>query len=209
MPPFPNISTQNQTQVIEEAELIQQLEQGGEAAFRQLVNQHKDNVYNTCLGFLRNPHDAEDVAQEVFMKVFDSIHDFREEASLSTWIYRIAVTKSLELIRYRKRKKRSWFFKALGEMFNEPDQEADDSTYIHPGLALENKERAKVLFSEIDKLTDKQRIAFTLQKVEGMSYQEVAEVMELSIPAVESLIHRAKNTLQKNLYHYYQQNELD
>jgi len=203
------MSTQSNTQVIEEAKLIQQLEQGSEAAFRQLVNQHKDAVYNTCLGLLHNTHDAEDVAQEVFMKVFDSIQDFREEASLSTWIYRIAVTKSLELIRYRKRTKRSWFFKALGGIFNEPDKELDESTYMHPGLALENKERGKVLFSEIDKLTDKQRVAFTLQKVEGMSYQEVAEIMELSLPAVESLIHRAKITLKKNLYQYYQQNELN
>jgi|AntRauTorckE6833_2_1112554.scaffolds.fasta_scaffold38743_2 RNA polymerase sigma-70 factor (ECF subfamily) len=209
MHPIQHISTQSHRQVIEEAKLIEQLEQGLENAFRHLVDQHKDVVYNTCLGFLHNPHDAEDVSQEVFIQVFDSIHDFRKEASLSTWIYRISVTKSLELIRYRKRKKRSWFFKALDGMFNEPDQEPDESTYGHPGLALENKERAKVLFSEIDKLTDKQRVAFTLQKIEGMSYQEVAKIMELSIPAVESLIHRAKNTLKKNLYHYYQQNELD
>ncbi|MFP8489236.1 RNA polymerase sigma factor [Gracilimonas sp. Q87] len=202
-------ATYKATERIEESALIEQLIQGRESAFRTLVNDHKDQVYNTCMGFLRNPHDAEDVSQEVFIEIFDSIGDFREDASLSTWIYRIAVTKSLELIRYRKRKKRSGFFQALNAMFSEPDQNVDETEFMHPGLELENKERAKILFNEIDKLTEKQKVAFTLQKVEGLSYQEVADVMESSLPAVESLIHRAKKNLKKQLHSYYQQNEID
>jgi RNA polymerase sigma-70 factor (ECF subfamily) len=194
---------------IKEAELIHKLEAKDEAAFKLLVETHKNQVYNTCLGFLRNPHDAEDVSQEVFIQVFDSIGDFREEASLSTWVYRIAVTKSLELIRYRKRKKRSGFFKALNGMFNGVEEETDESEYMHPGIRLENKERAAVLYQEIERLPERQRIAFTLQKVEELSYKEVAQVMELSIPAVESLLHRAKENLKKQLTDYYQQNEMD
>lgn len=202
-------TTQKTLQRIEESALIEQINNGSQSAFRILVNEHKDRVYNTCMGFLRNAHDAEDVSQEVFIEVFDSIGDFREDASLSTWIYRIAVTKSLELIRYRKRKKRSGFFQALNAMFSEPDENSDKTVTMHPGLDLENKERANVLFSEIDKLTKKQKIAFTLQKVEGLSYQEVADIMEISLPAVESLIHRAKENLKKQLHSYYQQNEID
>ncbi|MDZ7806353.1 MAG: RNA polymerase sigma factor [Gracilimonas sp.] len=202
-------ATYKVTERIEESAFIEQLIQGSESAFRKLVNDHKDRVYNTCMGFLRNPQDAEDVSQEVFIEVFDSISDFREDASLSTWVYRIAVTKSLELIRYRKRKKRSGFFQALNTMFNEPDDNVDETEFMHPGIELENKERAKVLFNEIDKLTEKQKVAFTLQKVEGLSYQEVADVMESSLPAVESLIHRAKENLKKQLHSYYQQNEID
>ncbi len=194
---------------IEDAQLIPRLEAREEAAFKLLVKTYQDQVYNTCLGFLRNPHDAEDVAQEVFMQVFDSISEFREDASLSTWIYKIATTKSLELIRYKKRQKRSGFFKALGNAFSSTNQKEDVSTYAHPGLSLENKERAEILFDHIEQLTEKQRTAFTLQKVEGLSYQEVAEVMDLSLPAVESLIYRAKETLKKKLYSYYQQNELE
>jgi RNA polymerase sigma-70 factor (ECF subfamily) len=202
-------ATYKDTERIEESAFIEQLIQGSESAFRTLVNDHKDQVYNTCMGFLRNSHDAEDVSQEVFIEVFDSISDFREDASLSTWIYRIAVTKSLELIRYRKRKKRSGFFQALNALFNEPDDNVDETEFMHPGVELENKERTKILFSEIDKLTKKQKVAFTLQKVEGLSYQEVANVMEISLPAVESLIHRAKESLKKQLHSYYQQNEID
>lgn len=194
---------------INNSDLIERISLQDESAFKELVNAHKDQVYNTCLGFLRNPQDAEDVAQEVFIQVFDSIGEFREESSLSTWVYRIAVTKSLELIRYQKRKKRSGFFQAIRSAFSEPDDQEDKTEYMHPGIQLENKERAEVLFSEIEKLNEKQRVAFTLQKIEGLSYQEVADVMELSLPAVESLIYRAKENLKKQLYSYYQQNELD
>jgi len=94
-------------------------------------------------------------------------------------------------------------------VFSEPDEQEDVSAYMHPGIQLENKQRAEVLFAEIEKLTEKQRVAFTLQKVEGLSYQEVADVMELKLPAVESLIYRAKENLKKQLHSYYQQNELD
>lgn len=197
------------TEQIEDAGFIERLQDREESAFKQLVNEHKDQVYNTCLGFLRNPQDAEDVAQEVFIQVFDSIGNFREEASLSTWIYRISVTKSLELIRYRKRKKRAGFFRALNAFFTEPDKQEDETWDMHPGIRLENIERAEVLFREIDRLPERQKVAFTLQKIEDLTYKEVADVMELSVPAVESLIYRAKENLKKQLYSYYQQNELD
>ncbi len=201
--------TRQNPDIIEESEFLIQLQQGSEAAFKQLVDTHKDQVYNTCMGFLRNPHDAEDVAQEVFVQVYDSINDFREEASLSTWIYRIAITKSLELIRYRKRKKRSGFFQAINAFFSEPDEQVHEGAYMHPGIRLENKERAEVLFREIDRLPERQKVAFTLQKIEELSYKEVADVMELSIPAVESLLYRARENLRSQLYSYYQENELD
>lgn len=194
---------------IENPGFIERLKKRDETAFKQLVNEHKDRVYNTCLGFLRNPHDAEDVAQEVFIQVFDSIGNFREEAMLSTWLYRIAVSKSLEQIRYRTRQKRAGFFQAVYALFNDGQDIEDETMYPHPGIQLENKQRAEILLNEIEKLSEYQRTAFTLQKFEGLSYQEVAEVMELSIPAVESLIHRAKENLKKQLYSYYQQNEMN
>lgn len=198
------------TKKIENQDFIERLIERDEIAFKELVNGYKDRVYNTCLGFLRNKHDAEDVTQEVFIQVFDSIVEYREESSLATWIYKIAVNKSLELIRYRKRKKRSEFFKALNFMSTtEAGEEADETGDMHPGVQLENKERAAVLFGEIEQLSEKQRIAFTLHKVEGLSYKEVAEIMDLKLPAVESLIYRAKENLKKRLFSYYKQNELN
>lgn len=200
---YPNRKT------ISDQNLIERLQQQDRSAFRELVAQHKDSVYNTCFGFLRNMQDAQDVSQEVFIQIHDSIGEFRQDAALSTWIYRIAVTKSLELIRYRKRKKRAGFFQALSSFFDEKEVSSEPEVDMHPGIQLENKERAEVLFQAIAKLPERQRVAFTLQKVEHLSYQEVSEVMELSIASVEALLHRAKANLRKQLYSYYQQNELD
>lgn len=188
---------------MQEYELIKQLQLGSRDAFKRLVEDYKDRVYNTCLGFLRDPHDAEDMAQEVFMKVFESIGDFREDAAISTWIYRIAVSKSLELIRKRNRKKRFAYFQALWNSDGDPDDSADREFFPHPGIAVENKERAEILMRAIEGLPEQQRIAFTLHKLEDLSYKEIAEVMENSLSAVESLMHRAKKNLQKELHEYY------
>lgn len=188
---------------MQESEFIQQIQLGDDRAFRILVEEHKDRVYNTCLGFLKNPQDAEDVAQEVFIQVFESIGDFREDSALSTWIYRIAVTKSLELIRKRKRKKRYGFFKALLNTDDDPEDASDKDFFPHPGIVLENKERAEVLMKAIELLPENQRIAFTLHKLEDLGYKEIAGVMKTTLPAVESLMHRAKKNLQKELHEYY------
>ena len=189
---------------MQESELIKQLQLGNHDAFRSLVEEYKDRVYNTCLGFLRNPEDAEDMAQEVFMKVYESVGDFREDAALGTWIYRIAVTKSLELIRKRKRKKRFAYFQAFLNPQEDPNTTADSDFFPHPGIAVENKERAEILMKAIESLPEQQRIAFTLHKLEYLSYKEIARVMDNSLSAVESLMHRAKKNLQQELFDYYQ-----
>lgn len=186
-----------------EEEFIGRLRSRDPKAFRKLVERHKDRVYNTCLGFLHNRQDAEDMAQEVFIQVYEAIETFRGESSLATWIYRIAVTKSLELIRHRKRKKRRAFFESLKRGDDDPDEVSGEEFFVHPGIALEQKERAEILFREIGKLPENQKVAFTLHKVEGLAYKEIAEVMETSLAAVEALMHRAKKNLQKQLHEYY------
>lgn len=181
---------------------IARLQRQEAAAFKELVTHHQDRVFNTCMGFLRNQEDAEDIAQEVFIEVYESIGKFRADSKLATWIYRISVTKSLELIRKRKRKKRMAFFQALlGD--SETANRVPDPVG-HPGVLLENQEKATILFQAIDQLPDNQRVAFTLHKVEGLPYQEIAAVLEVSLSSVESLMHRAKKNLQKKLYQYYQ-----
>lgn len=188
----------------DEAELIDRLRKGDESAFRQVVESRKDLVYNTVLGLLQHPEDAEDVAQDVFIKMYESIHQFKGESAFSTWLYRIAVTKALEWIRSRKRKKRFAFITGLLGDNNELRHDPPD--FHHPGVQLDNKERASRLFKSIAKLPDNQRVAFTLHKVEGIPYQEIAAIMELSVSAIESLIHRAKNNLRKDLEDYYKKN---
>ncbi|OSZ81007.1 RNA polymerase subunit sigma-70 [Chitinophagaceae bacterium IBVUCB2] len=180
-----------------EIELIQGLRNGDEAAFKFLVDNYQDRVFNTAIGIVQNAEDAEDVAQEVFIQVFRSIHSFKAESKLSTWMYRITTTRSLDLLRSRKSKKRFGFLQRLFGDGNEPLHEIPD--FNHPGVAMDRKENASKLFKAINKLPENQKTAFTLHKLEDLSYQEISNIMETSVPAIESLMHRAKQNLRKIL----------
>ena len=185
---------------------IGELRKGNAPAFRKLVAIYSDRVYNTALGMVQNSGDAEDLSQEVFLEIFKSLPRFREESSLSTWIYRITVSKSLEHIRTAGRKKRSGLILSL---FGKENLLTDttEQPFYHPGIQLENKERAAILFSAMAKLPVNQRTAFTLHKVEGLSHPEIAAIMETSVPSIESLIFRARKKLQELLSDYYEKNE--
>ncbi|MCR9064631.1 MAG: RNA polymerase sigma factor [Cytophagales bacterium] len=183
--------------------LITQLKQGDETAFRQLVEQYQSLVFNTILSMVQNAQDADDLSQEVFIEVYRSIASFREDAKISTWLYRIASNKSLEYIRKKKTKKRFAFVKSLFTSDDEPDIQPSD--FVHPGVELENKERAEVLFRAIAKLSDNQRLAYTLHNIEDLSYKEIAEVMQVSLSSVESLLFRAKQNLRKLLEEFYKE----
>jgi RNA polymerase sigma factor (sigma-70 family) len=182
--------------------LLADLKNGSEDAFQDLVDRYQDRVFNTSLGLLQNNEDAEDIAQEVFLKVYQTVRSFRGDAALGTWLYRITVTTSLDLLRSRKRKKRFAFVQSLFGT-GEDEGATEQSPFAHPGVVLENKERAAVLFKALESLPENQRVAFTLHKVEGLSYEEISDVLKTSIPAVESLMHRAKANLRKILADYY------
>jgi RNA polymerase sigma factor (sigma-70 family) len=186
---------------LNEGTLIEKLKLGNEEAFKTIVETWQKMVYNTAIGIVQNAEDAEDITQEVFVQVYQSVSSFKGDSKFSTWLYRIAITKSLDHERRKKRKKRFAFVKSLfGEesevVFHPPD-------FHHPGVVLDKKEEAATLFHVISKLPGNQRIAFTLHKLEGLSYQEVGEVMKTSLSSVESLMHRAKNNLRKSLEDRY------
>ncbi|MBA4313521.1 MAG: RNA polymerase subunit sigma-24 [Chlorobiaceae bacterium] len=170
-------------------------------SFEELVKLHQDQVLNTCFRFVNNKEDAEDLAQDVFMEVYHSIDSFRGDAKLSSWIYRIAVNKSLDFIRKKKRKKRFAFVLSLAG-FGDEEQELQLPVTSNPHTDLEQKERTQILNKAIDLLSENQKVAITLSKYEGLSNKEIAEIMGTSVSAVDSLIHRAKNNLQKKLHKF-------
>ena len=187
---------------MEDSELVEKLKEGNEEAFRKVLATYQKLVLNCAFKFLRNKESAEDVTQEVFLEVFESIRSFKGQSRLSTWIYRIAVTKSLNEIKHQKRKKR---FAVLLNLFDESREEERflASEGSGPEKGIENQERAQILSRALAKLPESQRIAFALSKVEGMSYEEISSLLSVSIPAVESLLHRAKANLATQLYSYY------
>ncbi len=188
-------------------ELIAGLQQGDPDAFRQLVETYQNRVYNTVLAIVRQPEEAEDVAQDVFIQVFESIRTFGGDGKLTAWIYRIATTKALEAYRRNHTRKRFAFFTSLFGADGVEGALSDQLhpvDFAHPGVKLEQQERSKVLFAAITRLSDQQKIAFTLYHIEGLSYQEITDVMQLSLSSVESLLHRAKVNLRKWLRTYYE-----
>jgi len=178
--------------------LLKRLQLREERAFKELVESYQDMLINTCYGFLHNTEEAEDVAQEVFIQVYKSIASFRGDSKLSTWIYRIAVNRSLNKIRARK----SRFFVAIDSLF-ELDQFPNSSHAPSPHESLENQERANQLHAAINKLPVKQKTAFVLSKYKGLPNKEISEVMTTTLSSVEALLNRAKRNLQKSLVGYY------
>ncbi len=187
-------------------EFVLEILKGNQQAFRMFVEKYQLTVVKTCNGFVHNIEEAEDIAQEVFLEVYRSIHNFRGEAKLSTWLYRIAVNKSLNHLRKYKLKKNfesiELLFKSNADMLNE----IRDNSNLMPDDKIEQNEQAKILHRAIDSLPTSQRISFILNKYEDLSYKKIAEIMNISLSAVESLIHRAKINLQKSLFNYYKKN---
>lgn len=171
--------------------------------FELLVKSHQEKVRNTCFRYVNNVEDADDIAQEVFVQVYESLSNFREESQLSTWIYRIAVNKSLDFLRMKKRKKRFGIITSLFG-FSEDNEEEVLPSESNPLQELEDNERNQVLNNAIELLPENQRTAIVLSKLDGFSNKEIAKIMDVSVSALEALIHRAKKNLQKHLTNYFE-----
>jgi len=186
-----------------EKEFIEGLRNHNANAYGKLLDDFQQKVFATCISFVPNKEDAEDIAQDVFVEVFKSINKFKGDSKLSTWIYRITTNKCLEFIRKKSSKKRFAFMESI--MGNAIPM--DKTTYFtemnHPGVILENKEKSETLFFAINQLPDAQKVVFTLHKVDGKSYQEISDITGKSLSSVESLMFRAKKNLRKLLESYY------
>lgn len=180
-------------------------ERNPDKAFLFLVDQYSDMVFSVCLNLVLQREDAEDLTQEVFTSAYTSLASFQGNSKVSTWLYSIALNKSKEFLRNKTRQKRSgyhvqvdgeqmqWLHSGLVEL-------------DHPGVQLENKERAAIYFTALEQLPSAQREAWILHKTEGLSYTEVAEIMETTVSSVESLMFRARKGLQNLLRDFYEKN---
>jgi RNA polymerase sigma factor (sigma-70 family) len=188
---------------LQEDTFIFELQSGNQSAYSQLIDDYQQKVFATCISFLPNKEDAEDIAQEVFIEVFNSIHKFKGDSKLSTWIYRITTNKCLEFIRKKNTKKRFAFMQSILGNEIPMDKTSYFTEFNHPGIVLENKERNETLFHAINQLPEIQRVVFTLHKIDGKSYKEISEIIKKSVSSIESLMFRAKKNLQKLLENFY------
>ena len=166
------------------------------SAFNEVVQLYQSRVINTCYRFLLTQEDAEDISQEVFVEIFQSISTFKGNAKLSTWIYRIAVTKCLDELKKRNRKKR---ISSVGKVLHLDTIAQWLTGGESPDKQLYSDEKMKAVMQALDTLPDSQRVAFTLSKMEGYTNSEIAEIMNTSTIAVESLVSRAKKKVSSEL----------
>lgn len=183
-------------------ELIQKIAAKDHFAFKKLVERYQALVISICYNLLGNQQHAEDVAQEAFLQVYKSAKKFRHKCKFSTWIYRIAVNRSLNFIRYNKKFRWTKSFSSLQE--NQPKRTTDflASNSTGPDIALEEKEQREMLQKAMDSLPKNQKVVFILHKHEGLSYKEISKILKISLSSVEARIHRAKINLQKKLIPY-------
>ncbi len=166
--------------------------------FKELYNEHKDQVYNLALQYVQNAEDAQEITQDVFIKVHQKLADFRHDAKLSTWMYRITINASLDFLKAKKSQKRFAFITSIFQK-ESTALKHDHSDFNHPGVDMEQKEEIRKIFELINQLPENQRTAIILSKLEHRTVQEIAEIMETSYKSVESLIFRGKDKIKKQL----------
>ena len=180
-------------------EIIQQIVQGDRNMFRKIVEKYQSLVFRTCMGFLHDKNDADDLTQDIFIQVYQTLSRFKGEASLSTWINRIAVNASLNKIR---KSSKSFILQRLETVFS-----GDKSSEFNLQLS-DNENPENILISDehrhwvqkaLNSLPENQRTAIVLSKYDDLSQKEIAEIMNTTEGAVEALIQRAKANLREKL----------
>lgn len=181
---------------------IDEIARGNENALEKIYEHYSTKVFNTVISYTKNQEDAEELHQDIFVTIFNTASSFRKDAKVSTWIYRIAVNKSLDFLRKKKSLKRGGIFTSLYKK-DSGDLAIESTDFIHPGIKMEQTENAQLLFRIIDAIPEKQKTAFILTQIEELSQKEAAEIMKTSRKAVESLLQRAKSNLKKELEKLY------
>ena len=179
-----------------DGELAAAIAAGDADAFEELVRKYERPVFRTIYRYVGDRVAAEDVAQEVFLKVWRRAKSFKGRSSFSTWLYRVAVNQCLNFRQKRARAKNVPLDEALARGGPGPDERLDAAR------------RAAAVRAAVDELPGKQRMALVLSKFEGRSYKEIARVMGVSLASVESLIFRAKQNLKKTLLPLRERGEL-
>lgn len=171
-------------------ELVRAVVNGDETAFEQLVRKYKNAVFNTIYRYIGYYDDVEDVAQEVFIKVWRKASSFKGKSKFSTWLYRIVVN---ECLGYRRKHRRtSVSLDGLTDAGITPKSLTTETT-------VNERAQVQMVRKSMSELPQRQRLALILSHYDGYSYKEIAEIMKISVSSVESLIYRAKQSLKKKL----------
>lgn len=185
----------------EDSALVKAFQAGEKAAFDRLVLKHKDRLFNLCYWFLGDYQEANDSAQEAFIRAYRSLNKFRSESTFSTWLYRIAVNtckNRLKSLEYRLRKKMVWLDGPGKSEGSNPPIDIEDE-FHSPVIELERKERMALIRKALDSLPSEQKTVVVLRDIDGLSYEEIASIAGLNLGTVKSRLARARLGLRKRI----------
>lgn len=187
-------------------ELVERIQSGDQDAFKDLVEKYQRKVYSICYGMLKDSESSMDVSQEVFIKVYRYIGKFNRDSSFYTWLYRITVNMCIDHIRKNSRIKKVEYDDALshdGEV--EGEEHILPSTLgLHPDKVYGRKELRQKMLEALETLSEKHRTILILREVEGLSYEEMADVLNISKGTVMSRLYHARRYFQEAIKDYLQ-----
>ena len=182
-------------------DLMDRIAKGDHEAFEILVNRHQASILNLIYRFIGDRTQAKDLAQEVFLQVWQAAKTYEPKAKFTTWIYRIATNLCLNELKSARRKKWVSFFRSHEDNEYSMEQSLPDDSPSAEDLLL-IRERSRQISDALQSLPANQRMALVLKRYDDLSYEEIARIMGCSVSAVESLLVRAKRTLQEKLKNF-------
>lgn len=178
-------------------QLVERVLKGDNRAFTLLVLRYQHKVLGLISRFVKDPHEAEDVAQEAFLKTYRALHNFRGDSAFYTWLYRIAVNTAKNHLVSRGRRPPST------DVDMEDAQQADDTSLLHeidsPEANMEREDLRRVIYQAIDELPEELKTAFSLREFSGLSYEDITEIMGCPVGTVRSRIFRAREAIDKRV----------
>ena len=184
-------------------QLVAKFKKGDLEAFQEIVSRYETKAFNLAMGFTRNMEDAEEVLQDVFVTVYRKINGFQGKSAFSSWLYRITVNAAFMKLRKRKQNQTV----SIEDLTPGTESHwADKLEAVAPGSDTQamNKQLKEVVYSAIQRLPEEYRVVFMLRDVDGLSNKEVGEILDLSIPAVKSRLHRSRLMLRRKLQRFYE-----
>lgn len=195
--------TSNVDSNVDDLVLIDRFTNGCQFSFEELTSRYETKVHNLAMRLTRNAEDAEEVLQDVFVTVYRKIDSFQGKAKFSSWLYRITVNAAFMKLRKRKQNQAVSFDDMLPHLQNKAITNKNAYGARGDSLAINNEIR-EVLESAIQKLPEEYRAVFVLRDIDGLSNKEVGSILDLSIPAVKSRLHRSRLMLRKRLRRFYE-----
>lgn len=196
-------------ETLTDEQLVLKIQAGDRAAFEQLYWRYKDRVIAVVYGVVHNRQDAFEISQEVFLRIYKNIHKYQPGTRFFTWAYRIAYNLAVDKYRRKKTAREVEFDNDFQKNFSQPDGVLPPSIGFNPEKACECAELRQQLSAAMGALSEKQRTIITLREVDGLSYEEIASVLDIQIGTVMSRLHYARLNLQAALRTYLNCQDVD